>query len=303
MFQLSWDLHNIQTDSFDPAVALDVLQTTELIEYSGELSSPQPFIADPLEALSTVVDFYMEVHDAAEVYGQCMADGISKFLDPSVHTPPVVLSAAEHMRIACALWVSKIHHQLLLKLKISESAHTYVPHFTDAFVANLQPWQIDQVLSFERKLSHVYYSHHNSLEYAGQADPSLVERLMSTSYVEALCTTLARRNFYFPNALNGTVRRRQQPHAISFPLDRYKALSVHLGLSFFDAPRLAQWRIFSAAHLLAYADDAYCRELSCLDACETSSSRHARRTESQIIEWTRYPGRPTSLSFEKPPWR
>jgi hypothetical protein len=299
LFQLSQDLHNMQTDGFDQAVALDMLRTTELIEYSGELSSPQPLIADPLEALHIVVDFYMEVHDAAELFGQCMADGMSKFLDPTVHTPPIVLSDTEHIRIACALWLMKIHHQLLSKLTRSES-RMHIPHLTDAFVASLQPLQVDQVLSLERKLQHGDYPNQYSLEYAGQAHSSLVGRLLSTSFVERYTTTLCRRNFRFFHVFVGSVQRRQQTQPTpSLPVERYKTLSLHLGLSFFDASRLAQWRINSAADVLTYADDAYHCELTCLDACETSSSRHARREETQIIEWTRCPESMTLQEWQK----
>lgn len=299
LFQLSWDLDNTQTDNFDYAAVLDLLQTIELIEYSGELGSPQPLIADPLEALHTVVDFYMEVHDAAELYGQCMADGISKFLDPTVHTPPIVLSDTEHMRIACALWLTKIHHQLLLKLTVGESAETYPFNITDAIVANLQPWQLDQVLSLERKLQEGIYPHQNTLEYAGQVDPRLVERLLSTSYIERYSAALCRSHFRFFHVVIDSVSRRQQTNALPLPVERYKSLSVHLGLSFFDASRLAQWRINSAADVLTYADDAYQRELACLDACETSSSRHARREEIQVVEWTRCPESMTSQEWQK----
>lgn len=299
LFQLSWDLDNTQTDNFDYAAVLDLLQTIELIEYSGELGSPQPLIADPLEALHTVVDFYMEVHDAAELYGQCMADGISKFLDPTVHTPPIVLTDTEHMRIACALWLTKIHHQLLLKLTVGESAETYPFNITDAIVANLQPWQLDQVLSLERKLQEGIYPHQNTLEYAGQVDPRLVERLLSTSYIERYSAALCRSHFRFFHVVIDSVSRRQQTNALPLPVERYKSLSVHLGLSFFDASRLAQWRINSAADVLTYADDAYQRELACLDACETSSSRHARREEIQVVEWTRCPESMTSQEWQK----
>ena len=299
LFQLSWDLHNMQVDDLDHAAALDLLRTTEPIEYSGELSSPQPLIADPLEALRTVVDFYMHVHDAAELYGQCMADGISKFLDPTVHTPPIVLSDTEHMRIACALWLTKIHHQLLSKLTGDDSAETYPFHITNAFVANLQPWQIDQVLSLERKLQEGLYPHQNRLEYAGQVDPRLVERLLSTSYIERYSAALCRRHYRFFLVTINSVSCRQQTNTLPLPVKRYESLSVHLGLSFFDASRLAQWRINSAADLLTYADHAYQRELACLDACETSSSRHARREEIQIIEWTRCPESMTSQESQK----
>jgi hypothetical protein len=299
LFQLSWDLHNMQVDDFDHAVALNMLQTVELIEYSGEFCSPQPLITDPLEALHTVVDFYMEVHDVAELFGQCMADGMSKFLDPAVHTLPVVLSDTEHMRIACAVWLMKIHHQLLSKLTRSE-ARMQIPPLTDAFVASLQPWQVDQVLSLERNLQHGDYPNQYSLEYAGQAHPSLVGRLLATSFVERYTATLCWRNFRFSHVFVGSVARRQQTQPTpSLSVERYKTLSLHLGLSFFDVSRLLQWRIYSAADVLTYADDAYQRELACLDACETSSSRHARREEAQIIEWTRCPESMTLEEWQK----
>ncbi|OSS50021.1 hypothetical protein B5807_05260 [Epicoccum nigrum] len=306
LFQLSWDLHNTQTDDFDQAAALHLLQTAELIEYSGELNSPRPLNADPLEALHTVVHLYTEVLDAAQLYGQCMADGISKFLDPTVYTPPAVLSDTEHMRIACALWVMKIFRQLLLKLTLGESAQTYLPHLTDAFVANLQPWQIDQVLSLERKLQPSDDTHHHSLEYTDHVDSRLAERLMSSSYVESYLIAFHRRNARFHRDLVRSIHHHRQTNApvpaaqtsLSRPVTRHKTISIHLGLSFFDASRLAQWRIHSAADMLTYTDDAYQRKLACLTACETPLLHHTRWEEAQIIEWTRWPGNLTLQEWQ-----
>lgn len=77
-------------------MVVDWIQTSSLDEYPGRLSTTGSLTSDTLQALQSMIDFYLQVHEAAELYGQCMFAGVTKFLDPTVHILPTTLSDTEH---------------------------------------------------------------------------------------------------------------------------------------------------------------------------------------------------------------
>ncbi|KAH6618762.1 hypothetical protein C7974DRAFT_400829 [Boeremia exigua] len=320
LFQVSWGLQN---DGFNWGLITDLLEVSDIFEWHCKLPAFRPLTSDPLEALQVLLDFYMEVDDAADLFGQCMVFGVEKFLDPTVQSSPVILSSTERTRIACALWVLKIF------LQVQTSPHKPPGldprHSAHAFFENLQPWQIDHILSLESKLQVGEYPLNTLLFYAGPTDVYFSERLIGSQYVtnvfnrctrpggpclfRVYCLHTARRSQYrrcgdgyYPGPSSMATQLRNHTwnskelaqHTFSaFRSDRYRNRCQQLGLSFWDYERLAQWQIADAAELMVASDDADLRSLSFGPMCDgrehlTPPAAIARTMERQIIEWTRY---------------
>lgn len=315
----------MQDDDEEFVSLQDLLETSDLFAWTSKLPRARPVTSDPLKALELLLDFYMEVHDAANLYGQCMVVAVDMFHDPTIQTLPVTLSDAEHSRIACALWVIKIYRQL-----------RHYRDFTNDFMNNLKSWQIEQAVSIETKLQMDEDSPGELLDYSGPMNAGLLERLLQSPYVknvimvsipldgpgstihdfsfaasfmrrrtnvewlragfEAGCDAelsslaIQLRNHVWTSqdlTMHTTPRMRSK---------RYRNLCRHLGLYFWDYDRLADWQIADADDLMAAANDAYVRALP-LDLLEDESllcrerlNVTERRKERQIIEWTRGPG-------------
>lgn len=76
----------MQDHEFDLALIQQLLETGDLFSWSGTLPDLPPSINDPLEAMYVRLELYTEVHDTADLLGQCMLVGVNNFLDPTVCT-------------------------------------------------------------------------------------------------------------------------------------------------------------------------------------------------------------------------
>lgn len=339
LFQISWALHSMQNDDFDLTTAQDLLETGNIFAWNSKLPRARPSMSDQLEVLQVLLDFYMEVHDAADLFGQCMVAGVDKFLDPTVQSPATTLSGTEHSRITCALWVLRIFDQLRSEPYISTLEHR--SHFTSAFVGNLEIWQIDQVASLGRKFGMSEDPLNDAFEFDLPTEAGPLGRLLESAYVRNVAKVSFFQAFPFAvrcrwyevnaNRLNTKVEAgcdSELSIAIQFKdhvsttkelgltrtrTRRYGNLCWHLGLHFWDYERLANWRITDADDLLAASDNAHATDMS-LDFSEDEAllehrSATQRNKEQQIIEWTRGPGidtledwlhqRTTALRFEQ----
>ncbi|KAJ4335821.1 hypothetical protein N0V95_008784 [Ascochyta clinopodiicola] len=127
-----------------------------------------------------MTDFCLQVTDAAELVGKCLVVPVEMYLNPHACIPPIILSNNEHTRIACALWVLKIYYQL--RRKFVDRAPDHANLFATAFLRNLKPWQIDQVIVVQRKVSNCYLEHHDSLNHFDQTEFGLLKRLADSQY-------------------------------------------------------------------------------------------------------------------------
>lgn len=315
------------SEAFDPVMILDCLQTTRLDEYSGQLSTAPPLTSDPLQHLQTMVAFYLEVHEASELYAHCMVEGVSEYLDPTIHCLPApTLSVNEHIRIISALWILQIVHQL--RSGVFKPTAPYDMHFTDALVKNLPPWYIDLALSLERKMQIGLYPHNDTVEYADRTDPRAANRLVQTRYIVNLHMDFARlrrahgllsaarqQSGGFPphastyadmdadagpssllrNHIWGSSQSAANPNSILLTT-RYRALCLHLSLFFWDRARLDAWHIADPDDLIAASNDArtfslsreeYRHDDTRLGRLQKRQIITARHKERQITEWTR----------------
>ncbi|KAJ8115779.1 hypothetical protein OPT61_g2650 [Boeremia exigua] len=317
----------MQNDESSHVLFTELLEVRDMFEWPSKLPAPQLSTSSPLEAFWVLLDFYMEVHEAADLYGQCMVAGMDKLLDPTVHKPPMTLSNNEHTRFACGLWVLKIFHQV--RSKLNNSPWLFNRHCAYAFVQNLRPWQINQVLTLEEKID---CAEHPSLSYVGPTDLGIFELLVDTKYVRKLFAEWHARtrrpfgNFHsFSDAVDEFQLQRWNHRAalvdtehLSMPPSVATQLQGHTwgpsksglnasvinteawqwicraqGLFFWDYFRLAHWQIVDVDELIAASKSARQQDLSSQSTQNYSTLRSrrpsasARTMERQIIEWTR----------------
>ena len=84
-----------------------------------------------------------------KVYAQSTAAAIEQVVSPWVEYAPITLSTTELTRVASTFWMLRIFYQFQLLFARHETAQPSVRRF----IADLQPWQVQQCLSVELFLS------------------------------------------------------------------------------------------------------------------------------------------------------
>lgn len=145
--RVSWALHNLADDDFDPSKVLDLLGSKNLFEWSSMHICAPSTDKDPLETITGLLQLYTEVDLATDLVAQGMNAATETIVHPHVEVTPISLSSMERTRIACSLYILKIYYQF--RLKFIYAGHGSASKFPSVFSTALKPWQAEQVLSVE----------------------------------------------------------------------------------------------------------------------------------------------------------
>ncbi|KAF3052260.1 hypothetical protein E8E11_011440 [Didymella keratinophila] len=178
--RLSLDLFTLADENFDPIPIMGFLHRHSLFDWHLLQPSPHNLVGDPLGVLSTMIDLFEEVDEAARAIGECWAAGIETFLDPYAQPDPAALSDTEHVRIASGLWMIQIYYQM--RIQIAPYSAEMSCSFPEAFFRKLKPWQVEQGRCIDHFVRAYCCDWSSSIHCLANLGPSSLQRLADSNY-------------------------------------------------------------------------------------------------------------------------
>ncbi|KAF3033691.1 hypothetical protein E8E12_004046 [Didymella heteroderae] len=179
--RVSLDFLTLADENFDAIPIMNFLRRYSLFEWCLLQPSPLDLVGDPLGVLSTMVDLFVEVDEAARAIGECWAAGVETFLNPYMQPEPAALSDTEHVRIACSLWVVQVYYQM--RVQCAPYPPEISHDFSHAFLKGLEPWQVEQGRCIDRFVRAYCYEWTGSLHHIANVRPSLLQQLSGSKYL------------------------------------------------------------------------------------------------------------------------
>jgi hypothetical protein len=159
LLHTSWALHVNEAADLDISIAIELFA-------NGKVNGNDPYIApiivgdsDPLIVVDGLVDLYEEVHVATNLFAQSLNAAMESFINPWIVFKPIKLSSAEYARIASTLSVLRMFYILQMRCSAQEDV---IPTGR-AFLARLDPWEIDQLLALDEFLLRVGYERRSAV--------------------------------------------------------------------------------------------------------------------------------------------
>ncbi|KAK7189286.1 hypothetical protein PSPO01_04873 [Paraphaeosphaeria sporulosa] len=226
LFHTSWALHtNIEAD-IDIGVAIKLFADGKVTKDDDPYTSPI-LIGDenPFMVAEGLVDLYQEVHVATDLYAQSLNAAMEAFINPWTEITPATLSSTEYPRIARTLLILRIFYQLQLKCSAQEDV---IPTCR-AFLAHIEPWEIEQLAAIDDFLLKV-----------GSGRPSAAYHHLDVKYSDWIAlskkSTYIRRYF---RALKFGLAEEGNPSIT--PASIMQAARPHLHGPLYQQPPLPQW--------------------------------------------------------------